>query len=41
MSIYDTDRTLASNRMIFEIRRDMAKYRRFRQDLETCMADTA
>jgi hypothetical protein len=39
MSIYDTDRTLASNRLIFEIRRDMAKYRRFRQDLEACMAE--
>jgi len=39
MSIYDTDRTLASNRMIFEIRRDMAKVRRFRDDLEGCMAD--
>src|SRR4051812_3971452 len=41
MSIYDTDRTLASNRMIFEIRRDMAKYRHFRQDLEACMEDYA
>jgi hypothetical protein len=39
MSIFDTDRTLASNRMIFEIRRDMAKYRRFREDLEGCMAE--
>jgi aromatic-ring opening dioxygenase LigAB LigA subunit len=39
MSIFDTDRTLASNRMIFELRRDMAKYRRFRQDLEGCMAE--
>jgi hypothetical protein len=39
MSIFDTDRTLASNRMIFELRRDMAKYQRFRQDLEGCMAD--
>jgi hypothetical protein len=39
VSIYDTDRTLASNRMIFELRRDMAKYRRFRQDLEGCMED--
>lgn len=38
MSIYDTDRTLASNRMIFEIRRDMAKVRRFHADLEGCMA---
>lgn len=39
MSIYDADRTLASNRMIFEIRRDMAKYHRFRADLEGCMAE--
>ena len=39
MSIYDTDRTLASNRMIFEIRRDLAKVRRFREDLEGCMAE--
>ena len=38
MSIHDTDRTLASNRMIFEIRRDMAKVQRFRDDLEGCMA---
>jgi hypothetical protein len=37
MSIFDTDRTLASNRMIFEIRRDLAKVRRFQQDLEGCM----
>jgi hypothetical protein len=39
MSIYDADRTLASNRMIFEIRRDLAKVRRFREDLEGCMAE--
>jgi hypothetical protein len=39
MSIFDTDRTLASNRMIFDLRRDMAKYRRFRQDLDGCMAE--
>ena len=39
MSIFDTDRTLASNRMIFEIRRDMAKFRRFQADLEGCMAE--
>jgi hypothetical protein len=39
MGIHDTDRTLASNRMIFEIRRDAAKYRRFRDDLEGCMAE--
>ncbi len=39
MSIFDTDRTLASNRMIFEIRRDIAKVRRFREDLEGCMAE--
>lgn len=39
MSIFNTDRTLASNRMIFEVRRDIAKVRRFRQDLEGCMED--
>ena len=39
MGIHDTDRTLASNRMIFEIRRDLAKVQRFREDLEGCMAE--
>jgi hypothetical protein len=37
MGIADTDRTLASNRMIFEIRRDPVKYQRFRGDLEATM----
>ena len=39
MGIHDTDRTLASNRMIFEIRRDLAKVARFRADLEGVMAE--
>ncbi len=37
MGIADTDRTLPSNRMVFEIRRDMALYQRFRQNLEPVM----
>ena len=32
MSILDTDRTLPTNRMIFEVRRDMALIQRFRQN---------
>ena len=39
MGINDTDRTLPSNRMVFEVRRDMALYRRFRQNLEPVMED--
>lgn len=39
MGIYDTDRTLASNRLIFEIRRDREKLRRFQSDLEGVMAE--
>jgi hypothetical protein len=39
MGIRDTDRTLASNRMIFDVRRDRARYRRFRGDLEGLMAE--
>lgn len=34
MPIADVDRTLPSNRMIFELRRDMALFRRFRQNME-------
>ena len=41
MGIFDTDRTLASNRMIFEIRRDGEKLARFRRDLEGTMAEYA
>jgi hypothetical protein len=39
MSISDADRTLPSNRMIFEIRRDLAKCRRFEDDLEAVMTE--
>lgn len=39
MAINDTDRTLPSNRMVFEVRRDMALYQRFRQNLEPVMED--
>ncbi len=34
MGIADTDRTLPSNRMVFEIRRDMSLVRRFQQNIE-------
>jgi len=37
MGIRDVDRTLASNRMVFELRRDPEKYARFRADLEASM----
>ena len=39
MGIADTDRTLPSNRLIFEIRRDPALYSRFPEDLEQLMND--
>jgi hypothetical protein len=38
MGIRDTDRTLPSNRMVFELRRDADKYAAFKQDLEGSMA---
>jgi hypothetical protein len=38
MGIRDTDRTLPSNRMVFELRRDAAKYAAFKADLEGTMA---
>lgn len=38
MGIRDTDRTLPSNRMVFELRRDAEKYAAFKQDLEASMA---
>ena len=34
MPIADVDRTLPSNHMIFEVRRDMRLFQRFRQDME-------
>ena len=37
MGIADTDRTLPCNRMVFDVRRDMALYQRFRQNLEPVM----
>ena len=37
MGIADTDRTLPSNRMVFDVRRDMALYQSFRQNLEPVM----
>lgn len=39
MGIRDADRTLASNRLVFEVRRDAAKLARFKSDLEGCMRD--
>jgi hypothetical protein len=39
LGIYDTDRTLPSNRLVFDVRRDEGTYRRFRDDLEGMMAD--
>jgi hypothetical protein len=38
MGIRDTDRTLPSNRMVFELRRDAEAYAQFRRDLEGSMA---
>jgi hypothetical protein len=37
MGIRDTDKTLASNRMVFELRRDGAKFAAFKADLEASM----
>ena len=39
MGIMQTDRTLPANRLIFEVRRDAAKLRRFREDLDGLMRD--
>ena len=39
MSISDVVRTLPANRMVFEVRRDLALVARFRDDLEGLMAD--
>lgn len=38
MGIRDTDRTLPSNRMIFELRRDREAHAQFLRDLEASMA---
>ena len=37
MGILNTDRTLPSNQMVFELRRDAAKYAAFQADLEGTM----
>lgn len=39
MSIVDVVRTLPANRMVFEVRRDMALVQRFRDDLEGLMTE--
>ena len=39
MGIMKTDRTLASNRMIFEVRRNSALYQKFATDLEAFMEE--
>jgi len=39
MGIRDVDRTLPSNRMVFELRRDPEKYARFQADLEASMTE--
>jgi hypothetical protein len=38
MGIRDTDRTLPSNRMVFELRRDPEAYAEFKRDLEASMS---
>jgi hypothetical protein len=38
MGIKDTDKTLKSNRMVFELRRDPVKFAAFKADLEGSMA---
>ena len=38
MGILNTDRTLRSNQMVFELRREPAKYAAFKADLEGTMA---
>ena len=37
MGIQHTDRTLPTNRMIFDVRRDMALYQKFRQNPDAVM----
>ncbi len=38
MGIRDVDRTLPSNQMVFELRRDAQRYQQFQKDLEGAMA---
>ncbi len=39
MGIQNVDRTLPSNQMVFELRRDAEKYRQFQADIERVMDD--
>lgn len=39
MGILQTDKTLPTNRLIFEVRRSAAAVRRFRTELETLMSE--
>lgn len=39
MSILDADKTLPTNRLVFDVRRDEALFARFRNDLDGLMAD--
>ena len=39
MGIQNVDRTLPSNQMVFELRRDADKYRLFQADIERVMQD--
>ena len=39
MSILDADKTLPTNRLVFDVRRDEALFARFRADLDGLMAD--
>ena len=39
MGILQTDKTLPSNRLVFEVRRDAEKLKRFRDDLEGLMRE--
>lgn len=39
MGILDTDKTLPTNRLIFEVRRDPAKLARFHNELDALMRD--
>ncbi|QIM47741.1 MULTISPECIES: hypothetical protein [Alcaligenaceae] len=39
MGIQNVDRTLPSNQMVFELRRDAEKFRKFQNDMEASMED--
>ena len=39
MSIFDTDKTLSANRLVFDVRRDAALRQRFATDLDGLMRD--